>query len=107
MFWSALRRWGDRAIADGILTIADLKNGPSAACTLGERSEPPLPLSPDIGAGDIAPCDALRFIVDIERSKLAWLVKFRMIRSDQQDDLLTVMNGLKHLGQPPSISRIA
>jgi hypothetical protein len=105
-FWSALRRWGERAVAAGTLTITDVKNGVVAACTPPQGNEPSLPLS-DIGAGDTAPGDALRFIVDIERSKLAWLVKFRMIRSDQQDDLLTVMNGLKHLGQPPSISRIA
>ena len=25
MFWSALRRWGERAVAAGILTIADIK----------------------------------------------------------------------------------
>jgi hypothetical protein len=106
MFWSALRRWGDRAIADGILTIADLKNDAVAACTPFQDAESPMPLS-DIGAGDTAPGDALRFIVDIERSKVDWLVKFRMIRSDQQDDLLAIMTGLKCLGQPPSISRIA
>ena len=84
-----------------------MKNGVVAACTPPQGNEPPLPLS-DIGASDLAPGDALvKFIVDIERSKVDWLVKFRMIRSDQQDDLLAVMNGLKNLGQPPSISRIA
>ena len=62
---------------------------------------------PDIGAGDTAPGDALRFIVDIERSKVDWLVKFRMIRFDQQDDLLAIMTGLKCLGQPANISRSA
>ena len=106
-FWSALRRWGEHAIAAGTLTITDVKNGVVAACTPPQGNEPPLPLS-DIGASDLAPGDALvKFIVDIERSKVDWLVKFRMIRSDQQDDLLAVMNGLKNLGQPPSISRIA
>jgi hypothetical protein len=33
-FWSALRRWGERAVAAGILTIADIRNGDPAACTL-------------------------------------------------------------------------
>jgi hypothetical protein len=104
-FWSALRRWGERAVAAGTLTITDVKYDPAAACTPLQETESPVPLS-DIGAGDTAPCDALRFVVDIERSKVDWLVKLRMIRSDQQDDLLAIMTGLKHLGQPPSISRI-
>jgi hypothetical protein len=34
LFWSALRRWGERAVAAGILTIADIRNGDPAACTL-------------------------------------------------------------------------
>jgi hypothetical protein len=33
-FWSALRRWGEHAIAAGTLTITDMKNGDRAACTL-------------------------------------------------------------------------
>jgi hypothetical protein len=34
LFWSALRRWGERAIGAGILTIADIRNGDPVACTL-------------------------------------------------------------------------
>jgi hypothetical protein len=48
----------------------------------------------------------MRFIVDIEPIKVAWLVRFRMIRLDQQDNLLAIMNGLKCLGLPPRIYRI-
>jgi len=33
-FWSALRRWGERAVAAGILTINDIKKADPAACTL-------------------------------------------------------------------------
>ena len=44
-FWSALRRWGKRAIAAGTLTVTDLRNGATAACTLQEepvlRGSPP------------------------------------------------------------------
>jgi len=32
-FWSALRRWGERAIGAGVLTVADLRSGDPAACT--------------------------------------------------------------------------
>jgi hypothetical protein len=31
---TALRRWGERAIRAGVLTVADIKNGDPAACTL-------------------------------------------------------------------------
>jgi hypothetical protein len=33
-FWSALRRWAERAVAAGILTIDHIRNGDPAACTL-------------------------------------------------------------------------
>ena|SRR6516165_10699462 len=42
-FWIALRRWGERAISVGILTIADIKNDDPAACTL--LCDPVLPSS--------------------------------------------------------------
>jgi hypothetical protein len=34
LFWSALRRWGERAVAAGILTVVDIRNGDATACTL-------------------------------------------------------------------------
>ena len=48
MFWSALRRWGERAVAAGILTIADIRRGDPAACTLlpGATSPAPAPQHP-------------------------------------------------------------
>ena len=33
-FWSALRRWAERAVAAGMLTVADINNGAAVACTL-------------------------------------------------------------------------
>jgi hypothetical protein len=42
-FWSALRRWGKQAIATGVLTVIDLRNGATAACTL--QREPVLRVS--------------------------------------------------------------
>jgi hypothetical protein len=33
-FWQAARRWAERAVAAGILTIGDLKKGAPEACTL-------------------------------------------------------------------------
>jgi len=46
-FWSALRRWGERAVAAGILTVADIRNGDPAACALlpGSISPVSVPLA--------------------------------------------------------------
>jgi hypothetical protein len=33
-FWSALRRWAERAVADGVLTVGEIRNGVAEACTL-------------------------------------------------------------------------
>jgi hypothetical protein len=97
---------GEHAVAAGILTISDIRSGDPTACTLPRDDEPLLPLS-DICTSDAAPGDILlTFIVDVERSKIRWLVRFRFIRRDQKDDLSTIIAGLKCIGQPPSISRI-
>jgi hypothetical protein len=49
LFWSALRRWGERAVGTGILTIADIRNGDPVACTLlrGTISHTPESQSPE------------------------------------------------------------
>ena len=38
-FWSVLRRFGELALSDGVLTIADIRNGDPSACTLRRRTE--------------------------------------------------------------------
>jgi hypothetical protein len=45
MFWSALRRWGERALAAGFLTAADIKNGDPTACTLLLGATSPAPVA--------------------------------------------------------------
>jgi hypothetical protein len=44
LFWSALRRWGERAVAAGILTVADIRNGDATACTLLPRATSAVPI---------------------------------------------------------------
>jgi hypothetical protein len=70
-FWSALRRWGERAVAAGILTIDDIKNANPAACTLpGARISPPpvsqrhgdVNVSFEVGAGATAELVALGWL---------------------------------------------
>jgi hypothetical protein len=59
MFWSALRRWGERALAAGFLTIDAIKNRDSAACTLlpAAFSISPIPEVPEQRAMPQAPAD--------------------------------------------------
>ena len=33
-FWSALRRWAERALAAGVINLDQIRNGDPAACTL-------------------------------------------------------------------------
>jgi hypothetical protein len=33
-FWSAARRWAERAVVSGLLSVDDLRNGAGEACTL-------------------------------------------------------------------------
>jgi hypothetical protein len=34
MFWAAARHWAERAVMAGVLTVEELRNGPTEACTL-------------------------------------------------------------------------
>ena len=57
-FWSALRRWGERAVVAGILTIDDIRTGDPAACMLlwgdvsaksvGPSQRPSVPVAPPV-----------------------------------------------------------
>jgi len=83
-FWTALRRWGDQAITDGVLTIAELKDGAPAACTLLQRGDPPWAL-PDMGHDPAAFTDTpLRFLVEVDRDLVAGLGRLGFIRSDER-----------------------
>jgi hypothetical protein len=106
-FWSALRRWADRAISDGVLTSADIKDGTAAACTLVQRSNPTWAL-PDIQRNPVAFPDApLRFIVEVNRGLVDGLVRLGFIQSDERDELGAIIAGMKRLGWAPSVLRVA
>lgn len=104
LFWSALRRSGERALAEGILTMADIRTGIPAACTLRQGTEPALPL-PEVRRSGSAPSDEpLRFFVEMERDRIAWLVRFRLIKANEAHDLAAILTALKRIGLTPSIS---
>lgn len=48
-FWSALRRWGERAVASGVLTVARIRNAAPEACTLLSAVASPEGVSEDHG----------------------------------------------------------
>jgi len=54
-FWSALRRWGERAVASGILTVADVRDGAAVACTLPPGGISPAAISRDQKAAPVPP----------------------------------------------------
>jgi hypothetical protein len=45
-FWSALRDWAERALAAGVLTVAEVRSGNPAACTLLGAAVSSPPVSP-------------------------------------------------------------
>jgi hypothetical protein len=105
-FWTALRRCGERAIAAGILTIDELKNDGAAACTLLGCRAPPLPLLNNGRAQIALPNAPLKFVAEVERDTVAWLVKLRF-PPDRGHDFYAILAALKRVGLAPTISRVA
>ena len=106
-FHAAVRSWALDAIADGNLTIEEVRNGAPATRTLRRGRERLLPL-PDISPGHNAfPCPLARFLVEVPRSTIEMFVRFGFIRADQRNDLAAIMAALRRVGQVPAVSRIA
>jgi hypothetical protein len=107
-FHASVRSWALDAIADGTMTIAEIRNGAPAARALRRGSERLSPL-PDIGSpGNALSYPVARFLVEVPRSTIEVLIRFGFIRFDERDDLGAIINALRRLGQaPPAIRRIA
>ena len=106
-FWSALRRLGERALVDGTLTMADIRTGVAAACTLRQCTEP-LSSVPETRYGYNAPPEpSLRVVVEVERSTVRWLVKLSFLEPDRTRDLAAILAALNRVGLAPSISSSA
>jgi hypothetical protein len=104
MYWSAVRGFGERALANGILTMADIRTGIAVACTLPQRTELLSPL-PETSRSNSAPPGALlRFSVEVERSIVAWLGTTRLIKPNEAHDLAAILTALQRIGLTPSIS---
>jgi hypothetical protein len=104
MFWSALRRSGDRALAEGILSMTDLRRGVATACTLRQRTERLPPLS-DTGRHDLAlPDGLLRFSVELEPAIVDQLGGLGLIKPTEVRDLAAILTALRRIGITPTIS---
>jgi hypothetical protein len=57
-FWSALRRWAERAVAAGALTIANIRSGDPTACTLLPGAISPAPIPEAQKLASVAPAES-------------------------------------------------
>jgi hypothetical protein len=98
LFWSALRRWGERAVAAGILTITDIRNGDPAACTLlGAPISPPrqpVPAEEQECLSD----DFGRLLDEMDEilgeSTIPLLIRLHWLARDRQKDHAAVVHAL-------------
>jgi hypothetical protein len=96
LFWSNLRRWGDRAVAAGILTISDIRNGDPAACTL-----PGTPVSPPPASAEGQDCisdDFGRLLDEMDgilgEPTIPLLIRLRWLQRERQKDHAAVVHAL-------------
>ena len=104
-FHREARRWCERAIADGRLTVEALRDG--AACTLPGGAEAPLPQS------DMEPPESTllspmaQFLVEVPLYTIEVLVGYGRLHQAQENDLAAITAALRLLGQPPPrVSRL-
>jgi hypothetical protein len=105
LFWGACRKWAERAVALGILSVADLKVDP-AARTRRWREEAPPPC-PDIRSTDQPSPEPLkRFVVEVSEALINALA-FRdfAIVPYQRDDLIAIMGALLRLRHKPTTTK--
>lgn len=106
-YHKAARQRCERAIADGRLTVQDLRSAAAVAYSLPQRGDPPVPLSNN-GCDEIALLNApLKFVAEVDRDTVAWLVKLRFMPADRRDDFLAILAALNRVGLTPTISRVA
>jgi hypothetical protein len=96
LFWSTLRRWGARAVAAGILTIADIRNGDPAACTLPGA---PVSLPPAAEEEQEFKSDDFGRLLDemdgiLGEPTVPLLVRLRWLAPGRQRDHAAVVHGL-------------
>ena len=108
LFWSTLRRWGARAVAAGILTIADIRNGDPEACTLtGAPISPPPASAEEQGSlSDDFGCLLDEMDEMLGEPTIALLTRLGWLARDRQKDHAAVVHGLsRFVGHVLSMTR--
>jgi|HubBroStandDraft_4_1064222.scaffolds.fasta_scaffold44544_2 hypothetical protein len=103
-FHSAARRWAERAVACGALTVLELRDGGSEAYTPQGCKEGPLPMSGTGSGVRSPPAQQTSFAIQVSQS----LVKRMMFRDfllafGEQDDPVAVLRALGRLGVKPTV----
>jgi hypothetical protein len=104
MYWSAVRGFGERALANGALTMTDIRSGVAAACTLPKCAELLSPLPDTTRTNSACPDEPLRFFVEMERGTIAWLCRLGLIQRNEAYDLGALLIALKRIGLTPTIA---
>ena len=98
LFWSTLRRWGERAVAAGSLTIADIRNGDPAACTLPGTS---ISASPQLASARRQNClsDDLGGLLEqmdgiLGEPTIGLLIRLGWLAHDRREDYPAIVRAL-------------
>jgi hypothetical protein len=54
-FWSAARRWAEKAVVSGFLSVDDIRNGAGEACTVLREAGLPVPIPLPQESAAVAP----------------------------------------------------
>jgi hypothetical protein len=105
-FWSAMRRWAERALAAGTVSIDALRDGRLEACTLRGREEGPPP-GPEIGSMEQpSPTPLKEFLIRIPLSLINSMIFVRCeLRHHEADDILALLTALARASQQPAITK--
>jgi hypothetical protein len=91
-FWSALRRWGERAVSAGALAIADIRNGigngDGTACTLLAGAVSPAPVPEPRKPAPVAPAERPDEVVELLDD---FLIALLDLPGDTWPDLVAVL----------------
>jgi hypothetical protein len=92
LFWSALRRWAERTLAAGVLTIADIRGG--TACTLpGAAISPPPPSAAPAEAEEGLSDEFGRlFNLILAEPTIVTLIVLGWLARDRQEDLVAIVH---------------
>jgi hypothetical protein len=104
-FHREARRWCEREIAEGRLTVESLR---TAAYTPPGGAKTLLSGQSDMGPPNSALIEPMAsFRIEVSLYAIEMLVGSGWLDGDQQDDLFAIIAALKRLGRAPSALRIA